>query len=97
MTSFDPDVEILHRIRAQRRAQRVYHLSVLLVIAGCVSLSGYLDRFWPDDDAADEQRAAYLHTSSFWPALITFWPLAVPLGLYAVIARWSGERLWRFS
>lgn len=80
----------------RRRAQRIYYGSILFLILGCVSLSGYLPRSMEDEEE-DGPGISFLSSSSFWPALITFWPLIVPLGLYAVIARWSGERLWRFS
>lgn len=89
-SSFDADTEILAAIAAHQRARRIRAWSLLFLFIGVLFLLGLGEGETVDGEDED---ALFGRTSWFF-AFETFLPLVIPLGLYFVIARWTGQSLW---
>lgn len=76
----------------QSRGRLIATTSLGLLFLGLFGLLGGAEYFLLQEDQSGE--------SSFliWPiSLFYFWPLCIPLGLYLVIARWTGDKHFRHA
>lgn len=76
----------------QNRGRLITIISLGLLSLGLFGLLGGAEYLFLQENQFGE--------SSFliWPvSLFYFWPLCVPLGLYLVIARWTGDKHFRHA
>lgn len=78
---------------AERLGRHLLFGSLAFLLFGLFCILGGFERVLAKQAEADSEPHFLV-----WPYSIAyFWPLTIPLGLYFVIARWTGYNLYRYA
>lgn len=101
-SSSDADTEMLQAIKSEQSARRICRISLAFLIFGIFTVfGGWEDIAIPVFFPNRHLEFVYEHDGPsyvIWPQSLAYFSLlAIPLVLYAVVARWTGVQIWRHS